>query len=482
MHRPSRLPIPLPGTPPPLLRLARIAAPLLLALVAGAPLAARAQPAPPNPINHLIIIYQENRSFDHYLGGFGGADGVANAGAAAVQIDKQGRRYDRLPAPLGPPVEGVRAPDERFPADLPNGPFLINQFVPPADPIASPVHLFYRQQYQINGGRMDRFVAWTDAGGLVMGRWHLAGLPLYELAREYTLADRFFQAAFGGSFLNHQWLICACTPTFPNAPAEIVSAPFPDDPDHLQDRQVTPDGFVVNHESTSPSFSVNSPRPATADPARLVPNQTAPTIGDRLSAAGVSWAWFAGGWDDALAGNPHPRFQYHHQPFMYYANYADGTAAKAEHLRDETEFLAALADGTLPAVSFVKALGPENEHASYSTVERGQQHVAELVRAVRDSPYWPAAAIIVTYDENGGFWDHVPPPTVDRWGPGTRVPAVIVSPWAKRGFVDHTTYDTTSILKFIETRWGLAPLGGRDAAAADLANAFDFSALAPPLK
>ena len=101
--------------------------------------------------------------------------------------------------------------------------------------------------------------------------------------------------------------------------------------------------------------------------------------------------------------------------------------------------------------------------------------MAELVRAIMQSPAGKDAAIIITYDENGGRWDHVPPPVVDRWGPGTRVPAIIVSPYAKRRHVDHTFYDTTSILKLIETRWNLRPLGTRDAAANDLTNAFDFS-------
>jgi phospholipase C len=93
---------------------------------------------------------------------------------------------------------------------------------------------------------------------------------------------------------------------------------------------------------------------------------------------------------------------------------------------------------------------------------------------VRDSPNWKNAVVIVTYDENGGFWDHVAPPKVDRLGPGSRVPAIIISPFARRGFVDHTTYDTTSILALIEHRFGLAPLGTRDAAANDMSAAFDL--------
>jgi acid phosphatase len=92
---------------------------------------------------------------------------------------------------------------------------------------------------------------------------------------------------------------------------------------------------------------------------------------------------------------------------------------------------------------------------------------------VHKSKLWQDTAIIVTYDENGGQWDHVAPPAIDKWGPGSRVPALVISPFAKHGFVDHTAYDTTSILKFIEMRFNLAPLASRDAAAADLSNAFN---------
>jgi phospholipase C len=97
------------------------------------------------------------------------------------------------------------------------------------------------------------------------------------------------------------------------------------------------------------------------------------------------------------------------------------------------------------------------------------------VSAVQNSAFWKDTAIIITYDEHGGRWDHVAPPVIDRWGPGLRVPTIIVSPYAKRGFVDHTQYDTTSILEFIEARWDLQPLAVRDAAATNLMNAFDFT-------
>jgi phospholipase C len=239
----------------------------------------------------------------------------------------------------------------------------------------------------------------------------------------------------------------------------------------VKNGSVTPDGYVVHTV-----YPTNRPYPASIkDPAQLMPLLTMPTIGDRLSAKGISWAWYSGGWNDAVAGHPDALFQFHHQPFNYFLPYAEGTAARAEHLKDIDDFLAALRTGNLPAVAFVKPIGAYNEHMGYGDLLRGQQYVASLVKAVQDSAVWKDSVIIITYDEAGGRWDHVPPPRGDRWGPGVRVPAIIISPYAKRSFVDHTTYETTSILQFIETRWNLAPLGSRDAAANNLLNAFDFS-------
>ncbi len=419
-------------------------------------------------INHLIVIYQENWSFDALYGKFPGANGLANANPVAVQqVDKDDRPYTVLPQPINrrltPPV-----PDSRFPSDLPNEPFNLAQYILPTEIPGSPVHEFYREQHQINGGKMNKFVAWTDVGGLAMSYYDATNWPMGRLAHQFTLADNFFHAAFGGSFLNHFWLICACTPVWSDAPADL-RAQLDANGFLVRDGRVTPDGYVVNT-----SFTVNNPHPANAEPRTLVPNQTLPTIGDRLSEQGISWAWYSGGWRDALAGRPDPLFQFHHQPLAFFARYADGTAAKAQHLRDEEDFFRDLSRGQLPAVVVVKAVGADNEHPSYAAPLRGQAHAARIVRAVMGSPYWNDSVIIATYDENGGRWDHVAPPVIDRWGPGTRVPAIIISPFAKRGFVDHTRYDTTSILRFIERRWRLQPLGTRDAAASDFINAFVF--------
>src|SRR6202007_1465285 len=169
-----------------------------------------------------------------------------------------------------------------------------------------------------------------------------------------------------------------------------------------------------------------------------------------------------------------PNFVVHHQPFNYFLRFATGTPDRERHLKDYNDLAPAINRGDLPQVAFYKPQGSLNEHPGYTDVLSGDIHIAELLAKIKASPLWASTAVIVTYDENGGFWDHVPPPRGDRWGPGTRIPAIIVSPFAKRGYIDHTPYDTTSIIKFIPRRLGLEPLPGARANAGDLTNAFDF--------
>ena len=426
-----------------------------------------------NSVNHVVVIYMENHSFDNLYGSFEGANGLSNATPAnTTQVDAQGVPYVHLPAIPAPPA---------FPTDLPNTYFNIDQYVPNNVMTQDVLHRYYQEQMQIDGGKMDKFALYNgNSAGLSQGYYKTDLLPLLPMAKKFVLCDNFFHSAFGGSFLNHQWLIAVASPTFPNAPKVTGVIAQPDANGNVTsaaDGFVTPDGFVVNT-----SYSVNTPHPAAstnpsngAYPANLIPNQTNPTIGDRLSDKSVSWAWYSGGWNDALAGHPDPNFQFHHQPFVYYKNFADGTQAKKDHLKDEIDFIAAAKAGTLPAVSFIKPLGTYNEHPGYSDVALGENHALELVNDVLNGPNGKDAVIIITYDEHGGFWDHVNPPAIDKkWGPGLRVPALIISPFAKQGYVDHTQYETVSILSFIEKRWSLTPLADRDKNANPLSNAFNF--------
>jgi acid phosphatase len=185
----------------------------------------------------------------------------------------------------------------------------------------------------------------------------------------------------------------------------------------------------------------------------------------------VSWAWYGGAFQAALdhkGGGSKPNFQYHHQPFSYFRNFAPGSAERSAHIRDgglgdspiSNKFLADAVAGKLPAVSFYKPQGNLNLHAGYSDIESGDQHIVNVLEHLKKSPQWENMVVVVTFDENGGWWDHVAPPKGDRWGPGSRVPAIVVSPFAKKATVDHSFYDTTSILRFITRLHGLPLLDG----------------------
>lgn len=452
-------------------------------------------------IQNIVVIYAENRSFDVLYGSFPGAHGLhQNSSKPFPQLERNGKPFSELP-PIwqGLTAAGVTPPvTEAQTAHLPNQPFAIDDpkgFNQPLNVVTRDLwHRFYQNQMQIDGGKNDKFVAWADSGALVMGHYDGSKLKMWNIARQFTLADNFFMGAFGGSYMNHIWLICACVAIYPNAdkspakpsisvveadgvslkiaknsPSSALDGP----PKFVADGNLTPDFYAVNTMQPPYQPSANGPAaggdPAFADPNNptTLPPQTQKTIGDLLSAKGISWAWYSGAWQATLSGNngvPAPNFQYHHQPFNYFASMAPGTAERAKHLKDGglagAEFIKAIDAGTLEQVVFYKPQGNLNEHAGYADVAAGDSHIADIIDHLERSPQWKHMLVIVTHDENGGFWDQMAPPKGDRWGPGTRIPAIIVSPFAKRGFVDHTPYDTTSILRMITQRFHLPLLPG----------------------
>jgi phospholipase C len=454
-------------------------------------------------IDTVVVIYAENRSFDNLYGRFPGANGLAEAKNAAPQIDRNGKALGELP-PVWKGLTGEGVTPVISEADtkgrrLPNAPFAIDDpegfNLPLKVATRDLVHKFYQNQMQIDGGKNDGFVAYGDSGALVMGHYDGSKLPLWKIAQKYTLADNFFMGAFGGSFLNHFWLICACTPVYPDADkgsakdkiaaldADGVSLKLAPDspvsaldgpPKFVNDGSLTPDFHAINtmQPAYQPSANPLAPGDNSAFPSspKTLPPQSEETIGDLLNKKDVSWAWYAGGWAAALklgakACYTDPlNFQCHHQPFNYFADMAPGTDARAKHLLDGglkgAAFIQAIDRGKLPQVTFYKPQGELNEHPGYADVVSGDDHLVELVRHIEKSPQFAHMLVVITYDENGGFWDHAAPPKGDRWGPGTRIPAIIISPYAKKGAVDKTFYDTTSILRFITKRFDLPELPG----------------------
>ena len=513
-------------------------------------------------IETIVVIYAENRAFDNLYGDFPGAEGLRQVvdrdgrplPAYVPQVDRDGSRLPTLPRTWGGVTAAGVEPvvTEAQSAGLPNAPFSIEHaFTAQANVTLSTstvtrdlYHRFFEHQMQIDGGKNDGYAAWSDAGGLAMGHYNYSQSALYGLAKEFVLADHFFQGAFGGSFLNHQYLICACAPIYPNADTAAAKpsialleqdaaghylprlklakdakpSALDEPPRFAKSGNITPadyfgDGQFYAVNTMQPAYQPSGNKPATdadtlfADPNNptTLPPQRQPTIGDALDAKHVQWTWYAGAWITALAdgrrspsltrtaiytpptAGGNPDFQPHHQPFNYYESFDPKIHAeqRAAHLKDYEDLINDAAAGHLPAVTFYKPQGNLNQHAGYASVAEGDAHLAALVATLRASRQWPHMVIVITYDEFGGAWDHMPPPQGDRLGPGARIPALIISPFAKRGTVDHTPYDTASILRLITRRFDLKVLQGiaqRDSALAahgaapmgDLTNALDL--------
>ena len=450
-------------------------------------------------ISHIIVLYLENRSFDNLLGEFPGANGLSKA-QSTLQRDRNGTPYVVLPPADGPfDVEG-NTPAVRGlkMGRLPNAPFAIDRMDPAAtiDVVTRGLtHLFYTNRAQIHGGANDRFALLSNARGFSMGYYSAAAMEqtnLWKAARAGVLFDNFFQGAFGGSFLNHIWLVCACPPIWSHPSASqrstIDAEGFP-----IEERRVTAaaDGdYAVN---TTQSVFLNNGHQGE----NLLPAQTSITIGDRLTERGIDWAWYSEGWGLAIDRDRTPeqdarlrlmRFSYHHQPFAYFDRFdpstAKGRAERRKHLRDGRDFELDIRSGQLPPVTFYKPANINSEHPGEGSVAAGDALIGQVMEMLNNSSIRNSFALLITYDEFGGFFDHVVPPAgaavgnrADFFGPGTRIPAILVSPYTISGTIDSTEFETTSILKFIAERFQLDPLpNSRFHAVKSLASAFDFAA------
>lgn len=428
-------------------------------------LALEAQETKPSlaQVKKTLIIYLENHSFFNLFANFPGADNQTPKEYKG-QIDKDGMLYQYLP-----PVtkHHTTTPDPRFSKKLFNKPFLIDQFVQQHEMTPDPSHEFFTHQVQLNNGLNNQFVLYSKAGALPMGYFDMKATYLWKLAKEYVLADQFYQSAFGGSFLNHQWFIAAQTPFYANASEDLKMKL---DKNGLPEKvkPLTPDHYVVNTiQPQNPPFESS-----TTDIKKRLPPLEYATIGERLSEKKITWAWYAGGWNAILKGENTAKFQYHHQPFLYFKNYGPDTPGRKEHLKDEDDLIKAIAEESLPEVSFYKPVGAENAHPGYTDISSGVAKIEKVIELLKKSQQWQSTLVIITFDEHGGFWDPKAPKKIDRWGPGTRIPTLFVSPLLKKGFIDHTPYETVSILSFLEKKYSLPPLTDRDKNADPLSGVF----------
>jgi phospholipase C len=484
------------------------------------------------PIKHLVVIFQENVSFDHYFGTYPNA------------ANTDGTRFTAQPGT--PTVDGLTA-------DLlqrnPNKFQPIRLGGPDQQVTCDQDHEYKDEQEAFDGGKMDQFVEHTEVAagttckpplygpqGLVMGYYDGNSVTaLWNYAQHFAMSDNSYNTTFG--------------PSTPGA-INLVSGQT-----HGVSKEFTPDGKpfpkqdVVENAGNGQGTVIDDPQPfgddcSTRDQIQL----TGTTIGDLLTKKNVTWGFFQDGFKPtetkdgkAVCGATHnvgvalggtgktgdkpfgTKGDYipHHEPFQYYAQTANphhlppsapdkiGQSDQANHQYDLSDFWTAADNGHLPAVSYLKAPGYQDGHAAYSDPLDEQQFLVETVNHLQKLPEWKDTAVVIAYDDSDGWYDHKAAPAVKssgspedaltgpgacgdvkgsparyagRCGYGPRLPLLVISPYAKANFVDHTLTDQTSILRFIEDNWKTGRIGddSYDEKAGALDGMFDFAAAPRP--
>jgi phospholipase C len=415
-----------------------------------------------SPIKHTVVIFQENRTFDNYFGTYPYAEGFDPLNGTPKDV----RNFKYTAGNVTKDANGnVYNPDSSG-----------NLIYPWHDAGKANIqetdvnHGYSAMISMVDGGKMDKFYQVNhdsgkptdtkDKGLLAMSYFDYQDIPAYwQYAQHFALADNYFQPVYGPSTPGAFYLIAAQS----GNGNETASNTNPNS-------QITGDPSPKNGPFGGDSTN------------GLKYNLTYPNIGDELSAAKQTWAWYAGGWDAAKADPSSPEaklYSPHHNPFQYFQNYEDGKYNS--NMKDYKNFTQDISSGNLPAVSFIKAGYGEDEHpgTGNQSTPSAEDFTVKTINQIMNSPYWKDTAIIVTYDEGGGFYDHIAPPTVNPnkdglQGDGPRVPAFVISPYAKENYVSHVQYDHASILKFLEWNYKLPSLNSKDSQANNLLDMFDF--------
>jgi phospholipase C len=454
---------------------------------------------PRTPIRHVVVIFDENISFDHYFGTYPKA---ANTDGTTFHAAKHTPSVNGLSHRLLTANPNVYNPDR-----------LTHEQALTCDQD----HTYGHEQQAYDGGKADKFVEYTDHDtctgqpiifgepGLVMDYYDGNTVTgLWNYAQNYALSDNSFDSNYGPS-----------SPGAINLISGNTHGIYAVDP--VTGDKVTDAYAVVSPDANGVGTMINDPDPAFDDCSDA--NHTAKSalgvftgrnVGDLLNAHGVTWGWFQGGFKPTgtangysvcgathanIGGNAVVDYSPHHNPFAYYRSTSNpkhvpptsvamiGHSDRANHNYDLTDFDAALAAGNLPSVSYLKAGEYQDGHAGYSDPLDEQAFLVRTINEIQRSPQWASTAVVIAYDDSDGWYDHVTPPMVngshdpaydqpalcgtapvargynDRCGYGPRTPLLVISPYSKTNHVDHTLTDQSSILKFVEDNWGLGRIG-----------------------
>ncbi|WP_405748700.1 alkaline phosphatase family protein [Streptomyces sp. NBC_01411] len=486
------------------------------------------------PVKHLVVLFDENISFDHYFATYPHA------------ANTDGTKF--TPSPRTPrDIDNLRTAGL---LDKNPNQYLPKRLTPDQAMTCDQNHSYGPEQYAYNGGKADKFVENTDSGkcsGNLFGEPGLAMdyfdgntvTAMWNYAQHYALNDNSFGSAYGPSTPGAIELVSGQThgvvSTDPTSSTENPKRTDKPDPAAV----ASPDAHGVGTMITDPDPAYDDCSGNDHTSKSSLAELGGKNIGDRLNEKNVSWGWFQGGfrpstpWDgteDHLAkcgGTTHANvggeqvvdYSPHHDPFQYYRSTANphhvapksvaeiGHAGQANHNYDLTDFDAALKSGNLPSVSFLKAPSYQDGHAGYSDPTDEQDFLIGQINKIQQAPQWKDTAVVLAYDDSDGWYDHVYAKPAngsqdtskqtngrtvdspacqngpkaaggyaDRCGPGARQPLMVISPYGKVNKIDHTRTEQTSVIKFVEENWHTGRIGDHsfDTRAGSLAGMLDF--------
>ncbi len=458
------------------------------------------------PIKHLVVIFQENISFDHYFGTYPYA---ANTDGSTFKAKRGTPRVNGLyskitkSGPVGPLL--TDNPNLYNPTRLTHAQALT----------CDQDHGYTPEQNAVNGGRMDKFVQFTDtptctgtpttpygAPGLVMDYFDGNTVTgLWNYAQNYAMSDNNFDTVFGPSTPGALNLVSGNSGGS-YAVNQTTGAVVPD-PGTVSD--LNSKGLGTIYGDLDPAYDdCSNGSHAAAENSFPLGVTTGKNIGDLLNARNITWGWFQGGFTPTgtnaaglpvcgsahknIGGNTVTDYSPHHNPFQYYKSTSNpkhlppsseaaiGRADQANHNYDISNFYQTLTAGNMPAVSFLKAPAYQDGHAGYSSPLDEQTFLVNTINQIEQSKFWKSTAIVITYDDSDGWYDHqvMPivngsntsadtpfcssvPTTLDSWttrcGFGQRLPMLVISPWTRQNYISGNLTNTVSVTKFIEDNW-----------------------------